>query len=111
MTVCCPLSSNSTTTSTSQNKGQESKGNNISEAQQKRRYALCSGRSEIGKEVIKGFGYESSKDILIKDCDAICEKITVRMVRAEYEEEMSKAYCSAWEYCDIGLMERGSGEE
>ena len=78
------------TSSTSQNKGQEPKGNNISEAQQKRLYALCSGRSEIGKEVIKEFGYESSKDILIKDYDAICEKITVRMVRAEYEDEMSK---------------------
>ena len=73
-----------------QSKGQESKGNNISEAQQKRLYALCSGRSEIGKEVIKEFGYESSKDILIKDYDAICEKITVRMLMAEYEDEMSK---------------------
>ena len=89
-TVAPAKPTNSTTTSTSQNKGQESKGNNISEAQQKRLYALCSGRSEIGKEVIKEFGYESSKDILIKDYDAICEKITVRMVRAEYEEEMSK---------------------
>ena len=28
-----------------------------------------------------------------------------------WERRKCKAYCTAWEHCDIGLMERGSEEE
>jgi hypothetical protein len=83
-------SSGNPTTPAKQDKGQESRGNTISEAQQKRLYALCSGRNEIGKEVIAEFGYDSSKNVLVKDYDAICEKINVLVVRAEYEDDMLK---------------------
>ena len=83
-------SSESRISSASQNKGQESKGNTISEAQQKRLYALCSHHSEIGKNVITEFGYSSSKDILTKDYEAICEKIVVRVAKAEHEEDMNE---------------------
>ena len=72
------------------NKRQESKKNTISEAQQKRLYALCSHHSEIGKNVIMEFGYSSSKDILTKDYEAICEKIVVRVAKAEHEEDMNE---------------------
>lgn len=48
----------------------------ISEAQRKRLYALAKGVSETEvKAIIKEYGYESSKDIQVKDYELICQKV------------------------------------
>jgi hypothetical protein len=63
------IASNKTTYNTSQI---------ISDAQQKRLFAIsketgCS--NEQSKEILKSFGYESSKEIQKKDYDLICNRI------------------------------------
>ena len=47
----------------------------ISEAQQKRLFAISNGKTQQAKEVMLEFGYTSSKDIKPRDYEAICNKI------------------------------------
>ena len=47
----------------------------ISEAQQKRLFAISNGKTQQAKEIMLEFGYTSSKDIKTKDYEAICNKI------------------------------------
>ena len=48
----------------------------ISEAQTKRLYAIGKGKdAAVIKEILSGFGYNTSKDIQVKDYEKICKKI------------------------------------
>lgn len=47
----------------------------ISEAQAKRMFAISQGNAELCKDVIGRYGYETSKDVLKKDYEAICKEI------------------------------------
>lgn len=56
-------------------RGQKDQNATITEAQMKRMFSLASAAGMTAtraKEIVGSFGYESSKDILAKDYDAIC---------------------------------------
>ena len=46
----------------------KSNGGKISNAQRKRMYAIAKGNNDIAKAVLAKYGYESSNDVLYKDC-------------------------------------------
>ena len=50
-------------------------GNTISEAQAKRLFAIAKGNDELVKQVCTARGYHSSRSILKKDYNAICEEV------------------------------------
>lgn len=57
---------------------QPSKSNNastISEARQKRLFAISKGNANVVKEVLMKHGYTSSKDIKTSEYDAICDEV------------------------------------
>jgi len=47
----------------------------ITEAQRKRLYAIAKGNTELIKSVVNGHDYESSKEIQVRDYEAICKEI------------------------------------
>lgn len=47
----------------------------ISTAQAKRMYAISGGDAELCKKVIARYGYKSSKEVKLKDYEAICDEI------------------------------------
>ena len=47
----------------------------ITEAQAKRFFALGKGNKDLVIEIIKSHGYSSSRDVLVKDYEAICKEI------------------------------------
>lgn len=47
----------------------------ITEAQAKRFFALGKGNKDLVIEIIKSHGYSSSRDVLLKDYEAICKEI------------------------------------
>lgn len=54
----------------------EPKKDKITEAQTKRLYAIGKGKDSTAiKEILSGYGYKTSKDILVKDYEVICKKI------------------------------------
>lgn len=61
---------------------QPSKSNNtntISEARQKRLFAISKGNANVVKEVLMKHGYTSSKDIKTSEYDAICDEVAKKV--------------------------------
>lgn len=69
----------------------------ISDAQRKRLFAM-SKDSDLSKEqmesMLKGYGYESSKDILKKDYDAICKEVEAEGRPRDRQAEAKESYNS-----------------
>lgn len=53
----------------------EPNGDTISEAQQKRMFAISKGNAEIAKRVLMKYGYTSSKEVKKADYEKICTEI------------------------------------
>lgn len=47
----------------------------ITPAQVTRMFAIVKGKNDVAKSIVTKYGYESSKDILIKDYEVICKEI------------------------------------
>lgn len=61
---------------------QPSKSNNtntISEARQKRLFAISKGNANVVKEVLMKHGYTSSKDVKTSEYDAICDEVAKKV--------------------------------
>ena len=51
----------------------------ISDAQQKRMFALAKGNKEAAKAALEEFGYESSKDVTRADYEKVCQEIEKKL--------------------------------
>ena len=51
----------------------------ITDAQARRLFGLGKGNNELIKEIMTKYGYSNSRDILVKDYDAICKEVSEKV--------------------------------